>query len=172
MLPLKGTYYQSWILDEFLSDEQPQLYVDAIDFIYRSIHPNQLIRDKVRDHLWILLHPILKPVMDLERDGKMYHLQKLSYPIGLYKRSFPAEIHRDPHNGPGILLQGIIMIKDGGGLTFYDEDQDSILAIPMKSGKLILFDIREYHSGMAFPRSSPEYSLEFRLHYEEVGKSQ
>lgn len=163
MFPLTGTQYPSWYLNDFIPSEKTQEYIHAIELAHKSWIESRTSREQLSRDLWEQLQPILEPVTLIERDGKKYRLCCLAGPVGFYRRSLPLGISKD-RGRKNTFYKGMVFLDDAGELRFYNLEKEKILTLCPETGKLILFDLREFHSGTQFN----SYNLVFRLLYDEI----
>lgn len=168
MFSLQGTTYPSFYLHGFLSQEKIQEYTQLVELASRQGSLPKIVQEAIQEEIWRRIIPMLsfESISPPVRVGNSV-LQGIEN-VHLHKRNFPAGIHQDLHKTSQTLYTGVILLKDGSGMSFYDSQIKRTAQIDSSPGTLILFDSREFHSGRTFPRSFPEYSLSFRFVYKEI----
>lgn len=183
------------IIDDLVSPSDAQDFIALIDSLdRRKRHEIQDIisMPKVSERLWKKIESKLRNThLDLIRrevDGatKTFKLVGLSDYVTVSRHHTAIGIHKDAEgktkyknvkdNGLYCFYKLVIYLNTvcskgccSGGTALYDDNKRKVAVCRAKVGRALIFDIRDYHSGVRIHRGKTKYLIGFRLLYREVG---
>lgn len=187
MTELTQTIYKGWVFDNVLTPDQCQYYIGKIrnmsddDRFFQDIIEHRSLARKI----WKQIKEIMPKKLDL--DGREYRLIGLSDYVTVSRHKKNIGIHKDKDkrslkNGyyeddliclykVAIYLNDLSDPNDlndtSGGTVFYDKDKNKIFSAKPQTGRCVVFDMREWHSGDKIPNNRTKYMIGVRLLYQE-----
>lgn len=188
------TIYDGWYYDNLLTQEQCKYYQKTIDDLARKEGENKpgyfqdiLKLSRTANDLWNIIKNDLPK--KLTRKNKIYELAGLSDHLTVSRhKGRHIGIHQDKDvkvQIKGVNVKGLycffklgIYLNDlsnpsdpndkTGGTSFYDENKNFIDTLKPKTGRGVLFDMREWHSGAHVPDGLTKYMLGARPLYKVI----
>ena len=181
LIPVKGTLHQSWTKENLISASECDEFIEMIE--RRSsgeFHQETISSSGLATRIWDRLEKISDLHTTLDSAAPGYRLEGFSDLVVLAKTKEPIGIHKDtdiPMPPPlKCLHKALIYLNDlsdpvdptdlQGGTSFYNENRELLITVKPGRGKLLIFDMKEWHSGNpAQQKVDTKYTLGLRLVY-------